>query len=437
MSMDARPDNLSIQRTSEKEEEDLQRKPLPIPITPLVQRETSPDGEELQTSSLQPEHSAESVSAGPDIETTIQHARVGGQSLPETLRARMERAFGADFSGVRIHADAQADNLNRSLQARAFTTGHDLYFKRGEYNPASHSGQELIAHELTHVIQQGGGQPPQTSGNPVAPLQSTIKSSVAAGIQLTQAQLQMKRSYRVLEEQLAGKKDVAVLQKNGYHISIVDPQWTWTFTEFHVTFENNTEGGQARFFYDENADFKALDAKNKNYRDHPQNKKYRDDQGKSKGSMPTYETLRDLAHTHATDFVKEITVAQEAANKLAEEEKQRAEEAKKQAEEAKKKKITDTIAEAIKNNHTGFQLVTKNYSLAAQKDSVARSFQNQFQGSRATASLGDPYPKPAFVPTNRIKIDLLLKDFKTEGESAFTKLFNDQSLHSVITANLK
>jgi hypothetical protein len=70
----------------------------------------------------------------------------------------MERSFGADFSGVRVHADAEADSLNRSVQARAFTTGHDLFFRRGEYNPQSRSGQELIAHELTHVVQQNGGR---------------------------------------------------------------------------------------------------------------------------------------------------------------------------------------------------------------------------------------------------------------------------------------
>jgi len=69
----------------------------------------------------------------------------------------MERSFGADFSGVRIHVDSESDTLNRSLHARAFTTGHDLFFRRGEYNPDSRGGQDLIAHELTHVIQQNGG----------------------------------------------------------------------------------------------------------------------------------------------------------------------------------------------------------------------------------------------------------------------------------------
>jgi hypothetical protein len=67
----------------------------------------------------------------------------------------MGKAMGADFSGVKVHTDSQSDKLNRSLSSRAFATGPNLFFKQGEYNPGSRSGQELIAHELTHVVQQG------------------------------------------------------------------------------------------------------------------------------------------------------------------------------------------------------------------------------------------------------------------------------------------
>jgi hypothetical protein len=70
----------------------------------------------------------------------------------------MEPALGADFSGVRVHADAGADALNQSLQARAFTTGQDVFFRQGAYNPGSSSGRELLAHELTHVVQQNGDE---------------------------------------------------------------------------------------------------------------------------------------------------------------------------------------------------------------------------------------------------------------------------------------
>ncbi|MGD1908340.1 MAG: DUF4157 domain-containing protein [Leptolyngbyaceae cyanobacterium] len=71
-----------------------------------------------------------------------------------SLQHRMGQAMGADFSGVKVHTDSQSDQLNESIQAKAFTTGQDVFFRQGEYAPNSTAGQELIAHELTHVVQQ-------------------------------------------------------------------------------------------------------------------------------------------------------------------------------------------------------------------------------------------------------------------------------------------
>jgi hypothetical protein len=95
-------------------------------------------------------------SAMETIERSIDQARGGGQGMDHGTRARMESAFGTDFSGVRIHTDSRADTLSQSLSARAFTTGHDVFFRQGEYNPGTSSGRELLAHELTHVVQQNG-----------------------------------------------------------------------------------------------------------------------------------------------------------------------------------------------------------------------------------------------------------------------------------------
>ncbi|MBL8972229.1 MAG: DUF4157 domain-containing protein, partial [Myxococcales bacterium] len=78
----------------------------------------------------------------------------GGAPLAGGVLRAMEGAFGADFAGVRVHSDAQADALSRSLQAEAFTSGRDLYFRSGAYDPSSRRGQALLAHELTHVQQQ-------------------------------------------------------------------------------------------------------------------------------------------------------------------------------------------------------------------------------------------------------------------------------------------
>jgi hypothetical protein len=68
----------------------------------------------------------------------------------------MEQAFGADFSSVSVHTDSEANELNQELSAKAFTIGQDIFFRDGEYSPGSGSGQNLIAHELTHVVQQVG-----------------------------------------------------------------------------------------------------------------------------------------------------------------------------------------------------------------------------------------------------------------------------------------
>ena len=121
----------SVQRKDDDEE--LQLKP----IAPIQRKEMSAGGE-----------------VSTDLESEINRARGGGQPLAPDLQAKMGEAMGTDFSGVRVHTDGRADALNQSVGARAFTTGQDLFFKRGEYQPGSRGGQELIAHELTHVLQQ-------------------------------------------------------------------------------------------------------------------------------------------------------------------------------------------------------------------------------------------------------------------------------------------
>ncbi|NJL46811.1 MAG: DUF4157 domain-containing protein [Leptolyngbyaceae cyanobacterium SM2_5_2] len=111
----------------------------PPAITPLVMRQ----GEGTVTPS-------------PQVEQGIQQSRGGGEAIAPPLRQSMEQAFDADFSPVRVHTNSQANQLNRSLNARAFTTGKDIYFNQGEYQPDSQAGQKLLAHELTHVVQQTG-----------------------------------------------------------------------------------------------------------------------------------------------------------------------------------------------------------------------------------------------------------------------------------------
>lgn len=92
----------------------------------------------------------------PDVTAQISAQRGRGAPLAPELRDTMSQTFDHGFSDVRVHADPLADSLARSVSARAFTTGGDIFFASGEYNPGSASGRELIAHELAHVVQQRG-----------------------------------------------------------------------------------------------------------------------------------------------------------------------------------------------------------------------------------------------------------------------------------------
>jgi hypothetical protein len=80
-----------------------------------------------------------------------------GQGLDAGVRTEMESVFGESFGDVRIHTDRHAESLNDALDARAVTRGRDVYFGRGEYNPATREGKKILGHELAHVVQQRGG----------------------------------------------------------------------------------------------------------------------------------------------------------------------------------------------------------------------------------------------------------------------------------------
>jgi hypothetical protein len=167
----------------EMEEEEIQAKPLaqqisslqrssttanlntkqaaarPLPTRHFLAQSTRPEVTALQRSA---QHGPEGGEVDPGVTQSIQQARGGGRPLDEGVRGKMEQGFGADFSGVRVHTGSQADNLNRSLNARAFTVGRDVFFGQGEYNPGSSGGQKLIAHELTHTVQQGAASARRT-----------------------------------------------------------------------------------------------------------------------------------------------------------------------------------------------------------------------------------------------------------------------------------
>ncbi|NOV32400.1 DUF4157 domain-containing protein [Methylomonas sp. ZR1] len=120
----------------------------------------------------QPEDTESAASANTveqSVEARIEESRGKGAPLPENIRREMEQQLGADFAGVTIHNDAEAADLCKQLNARAFTVGNDVYFAPGEFAPEADAGRELLAHELSHVVQQSGGVQRVMRAPPAAP----------------------------------------------------------------------------------------------------------------------------------------------------------------------------------------------------------------------------------------------------------------------------
>ncbi len=107
---------------------------------------------------VNPEVGLEGGTLGPGTEAAINSARRGGTPLDGGVRGAMESAFGADFSQVRVHAGPGSAELNDRVQAKAFTIGSDIFFRDGVPDARTRPGQELLAHELTHTIQQGAAR---------------------------------------------------------------------------------------------------------------------------------------------------------------------------------------------------------------------------------------------------------------------------------------
>jgi len=138
-----------VQRQAPEEEEELQLK--------AAQRQPPEEEEALMMKPIQ-RVGPEGGPVPSDVESAISRARGGGQPLESGLRAQMGETMGYDFGEVRVHTGPESGELNQRLTARAFTTGSDIFFRQGEYNPGSSEGRELISHELTHVVQQNSGR---------------------------------------------------------------------------------------------------------------------------------------------------------------------------------------------------------------------------------------------------------------------------------------
>ncbi len=167
----------SIQMQEEGEEEMLQSKPMfqfqPVgeeeeELMPKLQMQPTEEEEEELQAKLQRQEEEEEIlmqtqsemaaSRSKSMEWVQKNLNSGkstGNPLPGNTRQFMKNRFGSDFTDVRIHTDSTAVQMNRSLRAQAFASGKHIYFNSGKYKPESTTGRHLLAHELTHVVQQG------------------------------------------------------------------------------------------------------------------------------------------------------------------------------------------------------------------------------------------------------------------------------------------
>lgn len=127
---------------------------IPSPSSVNIQKKCAECEEE---ESLQMKGNSSGGIADPETEQEIQSEKGNGKPMNPETRNWMESRFGSDFSHVKIHDGDNSQKLNKRLSARAFTHKEHIFFNSGEYNPASKQGKKLLAHELTHVVQQSKG----------------------------------------------------------------------------------------------------------------------------------------------------------------------------------------------------------------------------------------------------------------------------------------
>ena len=138
-----------------------ERPALQRAVDEVLQREADQqarDTDALTLHSLQRQLADLNEQATQPVWSRIQARRGAGNPLPEAVQRHLEQGLNHDLSAVRIHDDAEADKLAKGVNAIAFTTGTDIFFQSGKFNPNTQSGLELLAHEVTHTVQQSKGQ---------------------------------------------------------------------------------------------------------------------------------------------------------------------------------------------------------------------------------------------------------------------------------------
>jgi len=142
---------LAVSQPTDRSEREAER------VAEAVMSTSAAETSEAETAEIQRENDGSGgTTVDGETERQVRSVRGGGSPLPDSTRSFFEGRFGQDFSDVRVHTGQEADEAARSINAEAFTIGSDIAFARGNYQPGTRRGKELLAHELTHVRQQGG-----------------------------------------------------------------------------------------------------------------------------------------------------------------------------------------------------------------------------------------------------------------------------------------
>lgn len=160
-----------LQRKEKEKEEKIQRAAIPEEKIAKKEEEKiqkAPEKEEK----LQRKDGDGTPAIGSNTQSAIQNKTTSGQPISSDVRGYMEPRFNADFSNVRIHSDTESAGLSNQLSARAFTYKNHIFFSRDQYQPGTSEGKQLLAHELTHTIQQGHAvqRSPQVTTTATSPL---------------------------------------------------------------------------------------------------------------------------------------------------------------------------------------------------------------------------------------------------------------------------
>jgi Domain of unknown function (DUF4157)/A nuclease family of the HNH/ENDO VII superfamily with conserved AHH len=174
-----------IQKQAKDEESPVQMKEEEPKVAQLqmMEEKDKPLQMKVEDEPVQTKTNNSSTTATPKLESQLSSRQGGGTPLALDVKNFMEPRFGKSFSDVRVHTDGEAVQMNQGLNAQAFTHKQNIYFNQGQYNPDSRSGKQLLAHELTHVVQQTGAsgtiQAKEMPGGstPAAPPPTTEKAN--------------------------------------------------------------------------------------------------------------------------------------------------------------------------------------------------------------------------------------------------------------------